>query len=197
MTNAVIKKYDELIRNTNVLSESIEQEVKKFISHQEIAQKSWKETNAENHDTKKYLAKYQADKDSLEVKLKMARSQLDKEQKKRLKAEQSVDHLTRQLELIKELLLEKNGDKTMLAQTLSHHHVNMSDTNMTGYSSKDESGLSHRASSHRGSSHCGSRHHGLGVTRESDMLSISSDCSSVNDVMLRTPRSPRSSRSPR
>ncbi|XP_057293009.1 rac GTPase-activating protein 1-like isoform X2 [Hydractinia symbiolongicarpus] len=130
MSSAVIKKYDELIRCTNVLTEGIESEFLRFVSHQDECRKKWLTAEEENHDMKKYMAKYKADKDTLEVKLKMARHQLDAEMKKRLKAEQSVDHMARQLQLIKELLLDKDSvsqlssaDKQALAQSIHQYNT--------------------------------------------------------------------------
>jgi len=128
MTSAAVKKYDELIRCTKILTEGIENEFSKFATHHEHSRKKWLACEEENHDMKKYIAKYTADKDTLEVKLKMARHQLDSEMKKRLKAEQSVDHMARQLELIKELLLDKDSgahlslaDKQALAQSINQY----------------------------------------------------------------------------
>lgn len=121
MTSMLIKKYDDLIRCTNVLSEGIEHEFIKFVSHQEKSRRKWQMVEEESHESRKFVAKYKAEQDTLEVKLKMARHQLDLEMKKRLKAEQSVDHLARQLELIKELLLDKSTDKQTLVQTFSKY----------------------------------------------------------------------------
>uniref|UniRef100_A0A7M5WMR6 Uncharacterized protein n=1 Tax=Clytia hemisphaerica TaxID=252671 RepID=A0A7M5WMR6_9CNID len=109
MAGSVVKKYDELIRCTNVLTEGIETEFVKFVKHQEDSRKKWQHVEEENHEMKKYMAKYKASKDTLDIQLNMARHQLDAEIKKRLKAEQSVDHMARQLQLIKELLLDKDG----------------------------------------------------------------------------------------
>ena len=133
-SSAVIKKYDELVRCTNVLIEGIELEFHKFVAHQEKCRKKWHTAEEENHETKKYMAIYKADQDTLEVKLKMARHQLDIEMKKRLKAEQSVDHMARQLQLIKELLLDKDtgmtlsaADKQALAHSI-HQQYNMTES---------------------------------------------------------------------
>ena len=133
MSSAVIKKYDELVRCTNVLTEGIELEFHKFVAHQEKCRKKWHKAEEENHETKKYMAKYKADKDTLEVKLKMARHQLDTEMKKRLKAEQSVEHMARQLQLIKELLLDRDTGMTLSEadkQALAHsiHQYNMTES---------------------------------------------------------------------
>jgi len=109
MASSVVKKYDDLIRCTNVLTEGIESEFLKFVSHQEECRKKWQNVEEENHEMKKFMAKYKASKDTLDIQLNMARHQLDAEIKKRLKAEQSVDHMARQLQLIKELLLDKDS----------------------------------------------------------------------------------------
>ncbi|XP_065666570.1 rac GTPase-activating protein 1 isoform X6 [Hydra vulgaris] len=128
MTSVAIKKYDELIRCTNVLAEGIETEFLKFVTHQEKCREKWHVTEEENHMMKKDMAKYKAETDTLVVKLKHARNQLDSEMRKRLKAEQSVDHMARQLQLIKELLLDKDNthqlssvDRQALAQSLNNY----------------------------------------------------------------------------
>jgi len=118
-----LKKYDELARCTNVLTEGIELEFHKCVTQQEKCRSKWYEAEKENHETKKYFAKYKADQDTLEVKLKMARHQLDNEMKKRLKAEQTLDHMERQVQLIKELLLDRDTGITLTnedKQTLAH-----------------------------------------------------------------------------
>jgi len=140
MSSNLIKKYDDLSRCTNVLTEGIELEFHKCVSEQEKCRRKWYEAEKENHETKKYFAKYKADQDTLEVKLKMARHQLDNEMKKRLKAEQSLEQMSRQLELIKELLLDKDSgavlsvqDKQALANSIHQYHTEsriFSETNL-------------------------------------------------------------------
>jgi len=128
MTSTLLRKYDELVRCTNVLTEGIELEFLKFVQHQEKCRKKWETIEEEHHESKKIMAKHKADQDTLEVKLKMARHQLDGEIKKRLKAEQSVEHMARQLELIKELLLDKDtislsdADKKALAHSIHQYN---------------------------------------------------------------------------
>lgn len=121
MTSTLLRKYDELIKCTNVLNEGIENEFSKFVAQSEKCRRKWHKVEEECHDSRKYMAKYKAEQDTLEVKLKMARHQLDAEMKKRLKAEQSVEHLDRQLELIKELLMDKSTDKQTLVQSISRY----------------------------------------------------------------------------
>lgn len=138
--STILKKFDDLTRCSNVLTEGIEQEFHKCVTEQEKCRKKWQEAEKENHETKKYFAKYKADQDTLELKLKLARHQLDDEMKKRLKAEQSLEQMSRQLELIKELLLDKDcgaglsdEDKHRLAKSIHEYHAEsriFSETNL-------------------------------------------------------------------
>ena len=57
MSSNVLKKFDELSRCTNVLTEGIELEFHKFVTDQEKCRRKWAEAEKENHDTKKYYAK--------------------------------------------------------------------------------------------------------------------------------------------
>jgi len=169
MVDSVLKKHDELIRCTNVLTDGIQFELTKILTQQENNNKRWKVIDEENHDTKKYLAKFKAEKDKLEAKLRQAKHQLDIEAKKRVKAEQEVDHLTRQLQLIRELLLDKdaNSQSRALAQSMS-----ISRCERTLQSNESESSL-HGSEDSRTNSQCSSN--GL-VVSDYDV--------SGNDVML-------------
>jgi hypothetical protein len=84
----------------------------------------WLKSEQENQDIKQHHAKYKAEKETLDIKLKHARSQLETEMKKRLKAEQNVDRMNHNLQLIRELILDKEGlsnqDRERLAQSMTH-----------------------------------------------------------------------------
>ena len=83
MGSELLRKYDDLVRCTNILTEGIELEFHKFVHHQEKCRKKWNAVEMEHHESKRHMAKHKADQDTLEVKLKMARHQLDGEIKKR------------------------------------------------------------------------------------------------------------------
>lgn len=108
-THSVIKNFDDLVRCSSVLTEGIEGEFFKFVKHQEECRSKWLSAEQDSIMMKQQMAKLRAEKDALQVHLKHARNQLEGEMQKRMKAEASMDHLARQLSLIKELLSDKDG----------------------------------------------------------------------------------------
>eukprot|EP00794_Sanderia_malayensis_P003280 gene3280-3762_t len=109
MSESIVKNFDDLVRCSSVLTEGIEGEFLKFVKHQEGCRVKWLAAEQENVLLKQQNAKLRAEKDALHVHFKHARNQLEGEIQKRMKAEASVDHLARQLSLIKELLSDKGG----------------------------------------------------------------------------------------
>ena len=83
MASELLRKYDDLVRCTNVLTEGIEAEFHKFVQHQEKCRKKWSAVEAKNIENRNFVLKHKADQDTIEVKLKMTRHQLDVEMKKR------------------------------------------------------------------------------------------------------------------
>ena len=176
--DTTIRKFDDLVRCTNVMADGLKVELNKFVSQQENCHMKWRTVEEENQETKKYMAKFKTDQGLLEIKLRKTRKQLDMEIENRVKAEQSVDHMKRQLELIKELLRDRDGgnsstaaDKQALVHSTILHHPDVTESS----SRAEELGFTLSQS--------------FNTVGESTFVPESDyDNLSENDLMLRTPR---------
>ncbi|XP_020629778.1 rac GTPase-activating protein 1-like [Orbicella faveolata] len=128
----LVGSFDDVVRSASVLAEGIEGEFIKFVSQQEECRKKWLAAENEAVRLKQDIAKITAENEALEVKLKHARSQVDIEIKKRMKAEAAQDHLERQVALIRELLNDKDtmsrlndNERQTLMQLSQCHHEDM------------------------------------------------------------------------
>ncbi|XP_013403957.1 rac GTPase-activating protein 1 [Lingula anatina] len=110
---SLVAAFDDLVRNTTVLTSGIEGEFITFARNQEECRKKWLE--AEQHSKKLHdkIRKLETETNALETKLKHARSQIEHEMKKRTKAESDRDSLERQVALIRELLNDKKSSNML------------------------------------------------------------------------------------
>lgn len=106
--SSLVGAIDDIARCSSVLAEGIEGEFIKFVAQQEECRKKWLGAENEAIRLKQDIAKITAENEALEVKLKHARSQVEIEIKKRMKAEAAQDHMERQVALIRELLSDKD-----------------------------------------------------------------------------------------
>lgn len=106
--SSLVGAIDDIARCSSVLAEGIEGEFIKFVAQQEECRKKWLAAENEAIRLKQDIAKITAENEALEVKLKHARSQVEIEIKKRMKAEAAQDHMERQVALIRELLSDKD-----------------------------------------------------------------------------------------
>lgn len=142
----LVGSFDDVVRSASVLAEGIEGEFIKFVSQQEECRKKWLAAENEAVRLKQDIAKITAENEALEVKLKHARSQVDIEIKKRMKAEAAQDHLERQVALIRELLNDKDtmsrlndNERQTLMQLSQCHHEDMTSPRKRRFSVQDES----------------------------------------------------------
>ncbi|KAL9966808.1 hypothetical protein ACROYT_G024930 [Oculina patagonica] len=142
----LVGSFDDIVRSTSVLAEGIEGEFIKFVSQQEECRKKWLAAENEAVRLKQDIAKITAENEALEVKLKHARSQVEIEIKKRMKAEAAQDHLERQVALIRELLNDKDtmsrlndNERQTLMQLSQCHHEDMTSPRKRRFSVQDES----------------------------------------------------------
>lgn len=143
---ALVGSFDDIVRSTTVLAEGIEGEFIKFVSQQEECRKKWLVAENEAVRLKQEIARITAENEALEVKLKHARSQVEVEIKKRMKAEATQDHLERQVALIRELLNDKDtmsrlndNERQTLMQLSQCHHEDFASPRKRRFSNQDES----------------------------------------------------------
>lgn len=127
--SSLVGAIDDIARCSSVLAEGIEGEFIKFVAQQEECRKKWLAAENEAIRLKQDIAKITAENEALEVKLKHARSQVEIEIKKRMKAEAAQDHMERQVALIRELLNDKDtmsrlndNERQTLIQISQCHH---------------------------------------------------------------------------
>lgn len=144
--SSLVGAFDDIVRSTSVLAEGIEGEFIKFVSQQEECRKRWLAAENETIRLKQDIAKLAAENEALEVKLKHARSQVEIEIKKRMKAEATQDHLERQVALIRELLNDKDtmsrlndNERQTLIQLSQCHHEDLTSPRKRRFSGQDES----------------------------------------------------------
>lgn len=142
----LVGTFDDIVRSASVLAEGIEGEFIKFVSQQEECRKKWLAAENEAVRLKQDIAKITAENEALQVKLKHARSQVEIEIKKRMKAEAAQDHLERQVALIRELLNDKDtmsrlneNERQTLMQLSQCHHEDMASPRKRRFSVQDES----------------------------------------------------------
>ncbi|XP_072041118.1 rac GTPase-activating protein 1-like [Amphiura filiformis] len=100
-------EFDELVHYTSILTKGDEQEFIKFVKSQVDCTKKWLTAELDKTQLQQQLTKMTAERAGLETKLKHARSQVDIEMKRRMKAEQKQEQLESQVNLIRELLNDK------------------------------------------------------------------------------------------
>ncbi|XP_035517074.1 rac GTPase-activating protein 1-like [Morone saxatilis] len=119
MESPVVNLYNQfqsLRAQVDGLNEGIEPQFLQMAVNFEECRKKWLRSDEELVSCKEGLAKAQTERGALEVKLKHARNQVDVEIRRRQKAEAVYEKLERQLQLIRELLTENNGNSVHLSE---------------------------------------------------------------------------------
>ncbi|XP_024858810.1 rac GTPase-activating protein 1 [Kryptolebias marmoratus] len=110
----------------------VEREFLEVVKNFEVVRKSWLRAEVELKNYKELLVKSDVAKAALEIKLKHARNQLDVEMKKRHKIEADYQYLTRQMQLICDILVHDskssaclNDEQKSLLATFDHRGANV------------------------------------------------------------------------
>nr|AUG84413.1 RacGAP [Platynereis dumerilii] len=111
----LVAEYDDIVRNNAILTAGIETEFLRFLQSQETCRKRWLESEDGAKEMRNRLKNLENENATLTTRLRHARSTIDNEIKKRMKAEQDKESLERQIAIVRELLTEKNN-QTMLNQ---------------------------------------------------------------------------------
>ncbi|XP_032831484.1 rac GTPase-activating protein 1 [Petromyzon marinus] len=106
---ALLPLFDDMVRQTDILTMGIEPEFVAFVRSVEDARQRWQGVETELGRCRQALAKTETERAALDVKLKHARNQVDVEIKRRQKAEVACERLDRQIQLIRELLLVQDS----------------------------------------------------------------------------------------
>lgn len=102
--------YEQLMSQINALnSENIEPHCIQMVLNFEECRKKWLKVEQDLGSCRDVLAQAESDRGALEVKLKHARNQVDVEIRRRQKAEADCEKLDRQLQLIRDLLINEGS----------------------------------------------------------------------------------------
>lgn len=103
---SVVAAYDDLVRNSAILSEGSEKEFLKFVVNSEVSRQRWEHAELECQRLSIELTKCSQDINSMEHKLNHARAMLDTELHLRKKAEAERDRLAGQLQVLRQLVMD-------------------------------------------------------------------------------------------
>eukprot|EP00090_Calanus_glacialis_P024020 TRINITY_DN37296_c0_g1_i1.p1 TRINITY_DN37296_c0_g1~~TRINITY_DN37296_c0_g1_i1.p1 ORF type:complete len:396 (+),score=168.31 TRINITY_DN37296_c0_g1_i1:117-1304(+) len=103
---SVVAAYDDLVRNSAILSEGSEKEFLKFVVNSEVSRQRWEHAELECQRLSIELTKCSQDINSMEHKLNHARAMLDTELHLRKKAEAERDRLASQLQVLRQLVMD-------------------------------------------------------------------------------------------
>jgi len=104
--SSVVSAYDDLIRNTTVLTAGCEEKFLRFVDASEVSRQKWEQAELECQRLNLELAKCSQGIFTLEQKLQHARLMLDTEWKLRKKAESQRDKLAGQLQVLRQLVMD-------------------------------------------------------------------------------------------
>uniref|UniRef100_A0AAY4CTH8 Rac GTPase-activating protein 1 n=1 Tax=Denticeps clupeoides TaxID=299321 RepID=A0AAY4CTH8_9TELE len=105
--------FETMRAQVDILSEGIEPQFLQMAKNFEECRRRWLGLEMDLGSCKEVLAKAQAEKVALEVKLKHARNQVDVEIRRRQKAEADCEKLDRQIQLIRELLISEGSSNSI------------------------------------------------------------------------------------
>lgn len=103
---SVVAAFDDLVRNSAVLTEGSEDEFLKFVVNSEVSRQRWENAELECQRLSIELTKCTQDINNMEHKLNHARLMLDTELHLRKKAESERDKLASQLQILRQLVME-------------------------------------------------------------------------------------------
>ncbi|KAH3893959.1 hypothetical protein DPMN_018114, partial [Dreissena polymorpha] len=100
--------FDDLKRNTRVLSKGIEKEFQTFVENQQSCRRQWAAAESEVFRLRKDILNLESNNKALDNKLKHVRDLFEKKEQKMIKLEQDKEQVERQIALIRELLVDGN-----------------------------------------------------------------------------------------
>eukprot|EP00092_Neocalanus_flemingeri_P040279 GFUD01043873.1.p1 GENE.GFUD01043873.1~~GFUD01043873.1.p1 ORF type:complete len:352 (+),score=99.33 GFUD01043873.1:146-1201(+) len=103
---SIVAAFDDLVRNTTVLTAGSEDEFLKFVVNSEVSRQRWEHAELECQRLNIELAKCSQDISGLEQKLQHARMMFDTEQHIRKKAEAERDKMATQLHVLRQLVMD-------------------------------------------------------------------------------------------
>eukprot|EP00092_Neocalanus_flemingeri_P007044 GFUD01007608.1.p1 GENE.GFUD01007608.1~~GFUD01007608.1.p1 ORF type:complete len:350 (+),score=102.08 GFUD01007608.1:133-1182(+) len=106
---SIVVAFDDLVRNSNVLTAGSEDEFLKFVVNSEVSRQRWEHAELECQRLSIELAKCSQDISGLEQKLQHARLMFDTEQQIRKKAEAERDKMATQLHVLRQLVMETDN----------------------------------------------------------------------------------------
>lgn len=106
---SVLAAFDELVRNTSVLTDGSEAEFLTYVGNSEVSRQRWEHAELECQRLSIELTKCSQDITNLEQKLKHARLMLDTELHLRKRAEAERDKLANQLQFLKQLVMDTDN----------------------------------------------------------------------------------------
>ncbi|KAK7111103.1 rac GTPase-activating protein 1-like isoform X2 [Littorina saxatilis] len=135
---SLVAAFDDLIRCATVLNTGCEAEFRSFVLNQEDNRRKWLSAEQKTDSNEDKIKRLQSEKSTLETQVKHARNQVQYELTRRNEVEQERSSLERQLDVIRELLMDKNS-KSQLHEvdrerlhTLYNSYVRTADKSPTG-----------------------------------------------------------------
>ncbi|XP_025095541.1 rac GTPase-activating protein 1-like isoform X2 [Pomacea canaliculata] len=111
---SLVAAFDDLMRTAGVLNAGCEGEFRTFVLHEDTNRRRWLAAEQKNESREDRVKRLEAEKAKLETQVKHARNQVQYELQRKNEAEQGKAALERQLEMVRELLMDKNS-KSYLA----------------------------------------------------------------------------------
>jgi len=116
---SVLAAFDDLVRNTSVLTDGSEAEFLTFVENSEVSRQRWEHAELECQRLSIELTKCSQDMSNLEQKLKQARLMLDTELHLRKRAEAERDKLASHLQFLKQLVMDTDNNFGMDEVTIN------------------------------------------------------------------------------
>jgi len=116
---SVLAAFDDLVRNTSVLTDGSEAEFLNFVGNSEVSRQRWEHAELECQRLSIELTKCSQDMSNLEQKLKQARLMLDTELHLRKRAEAERDKLASHLQFLKQLVMDTDNNFGMDEVTIN------------------------------------------------------------------------------
>ncbi|XP_076465331.1 rac GTPase-activating protein 1-like [Babylonia areolata] len=106
---SLVASFDDLMRCATVLNTGCEAEFRSFVLNQEDNRRRWLESEQKCESLEDKVKRLQSENSKLDTQVKHARNQVQYELSRRNEAEQERNNLERQLDVIRELLTDKNS----------------------------------------------------------------------------------------
>lgn len=106
---SIVAAFDDLMRCATALNSGCEPEFRTFVLHQEGNRRKWLEAEQKVESLEDKVKRLQSENSKLDTQVKHARNQVQYELSRRNEAEQERSNLEHQLDVIRELLMDKNS----------------------------------------------------------------------------------------